>query len=55
MEDRHTELDMENVELRKRLQQEATKTTKPKTTKFTAASPPNSEKFTVDDNDDCMR
>ena len=52
MEDRHTELDMENAELRKRLQEAATKTTKttkPKTAKSTTANPPNSEKFTAND------
>ena len=57
MEDQHMEMDMENADLLKKLQEAATttaKTKKPKTTKSTTASLPNSEKFSVNDDDDYL-
>ena len=57
MEDQHMEMDMENADLRKKLQEAATttaKTKKPKTTKSTTASPPNSGKFSVNDDGDYL-
>ena len=57
MEDQHMEMDMEDAELRKNLQEAATKTAKTKktnTAKSTTASLPNSEFFSVNDDDDYL-
>ena len=57
MEHQHMEMDTENAELRRKLQEAATKTAKTKktnTAKSATANLPNSDNFSVNDDDDYL-